>query len=300
MTIEKILLGLFDKSVLDYFKHKQRGGQSNQDGNRYENFFAVSQLIELFYILLNNTNATDIQIYIQADAFVDDLLIVDEQHSSYRHFQLKNAQQLSWGNGLKSLADDFYKQKQINVHQNIQYTALTLVCSQPKAFEKLVNNIPTEIMSFSKVIYFPVADTLNQLILSHVDFKESLEKICFSNESDKLEALAILILGHWQDKQTTVNSVHELLRELQAKFPNYLIKNNLTIDSLLPQVRAIFAEITDFSYNIQHGYFHWNYMNLESGVVLYPIDSNEFNNIQRTVIAQYPRHFDDLVGILLL
>ena len=54
--------------------NKQTGGHSNQKGSRYEDFFSVMQLAQLFQLLTNDDDKQDIDILAQAEAFVDDLL----------------------------------------------------------------------------------------------------------------------------------------------------------------------------------------------------------------------------------
>ena len=99
---------LFGPDAEKYFTNKQIGGNSNQKGSRYEDFFSVMQLAQLFQLLTNDDDKDDIEIYAQAEAFVDDLLIKFQQHNSQHHFQLKTSPTVSWGSGLKSIGDDFY------------------------------------------------------------------------------------------------------------------------------------------------------------------------------------------------
>jgi len=296
MIIDKHVEQLFGTDVLSYFKNKQTGGEANQKGSRYENLFSIMQLAELFYLLIDN-NADDIEIHAQALGFVDDLLVLDKFHSSYRHFQFKNSVNIAWGTALKSICDDFHKQKQLNDYLGVKNTRISLVCSDLTKVETLKKNIPNSIAGFSQAIFFPAADTINQLILIHEEFKRLLEQICLSKESDKLEALAIILLGHWESHKTTVVSVAELLSSLQRIFPNYLAKT--TTIELLPDVVTIFAGIIHFDYTIEKGYFNWSYGGLDSGIIPYPVDSNDFVEFQRKVIAKHPNQFSELEGILL-
>lgn len=296
MTIDTHVEQLFGADVLGYFKNKQTGGEANQKGSRYENLFSIMQLAELFYLLADN-NTDDIEIHAQALGFVDDLLILDKLHSSYRHFQLKNSVNISWGAAFKSICDDFHKQKLLNDYLGIKNTRISLVCSDLSKVETLKKNIPNSIASFSDAIFFPATGTVNQLILTHKEFKGLLEQICLSKESDKLEALAIIMLGHWESHKTTMVSVAELFSSLQRIFPNYLAKT--TTIELLPEVVNIFAGIIHFDYKIEKGYFNWSYGGLDFGSLPYPVDSNDFIEFQRKVIAEHPNQFSELEGILL-
>ena len=298
MTINKQVENLFGSGTEKYFANKQTGGHSNQKGSRYEDFFSVMQLAQLFQLLTNDDGKQDIEILAQAEAFVDDLLIKYRKHNSQHHFQLKASPTVSWGNGLKSISDDFYKQKQFNDHIGINKTRTALVCSSEKQVAALKKKRPNNIADFSDIIFFPEVETMNHLLLIHDEFKTLIGHICFSTDSDKLEALAKVILAHWVDKKTTLTSANQLLSTLENTFPNFLARTNILV-SLLPEVERIFSTIMDFSYKIENGYFSWRYRDIDSGTIPYLVDSNEFIAFQQVVTSKHPKQFDELEGILL-
>ncbi len=298
MTHRKQVKDLFGSDVEKYFINKQTGGNSNQKGSRYEDFFSVMQLAQLFQLLTNEDDKDDIEIYAQAEAFVDDLLIKFQKHNIQHHFQLKTSPTVSWGNDLKSISDDFYKQKVLNDNSGIDITRTVLVCSNKEKSARLQKNIPQNIADFSDVIFFPEVDTINHLILIDDQFKALIGQICFSNDIDKLEALAKLILGHWVDKKTTLSSVNEFLSSLEKTFPNYLARSNVA-ENLLPEVERIFSTITNFSFKIEKGYFSWQYHDYDSGTIPYSVDSKEFIAFQQEITSKCPKQFDELEGILL-
>jgi hypothetical protein len=255
------------------------------------------KLAKLFHLLFDNTQQ-DIEIHAQAPAFVDDLVIVAKSDSKQHHFQLKNTDAVQWGNGFKSISDDFYKQKLLNDDAGIEQTRTDLVCSDKTKVDKLKQAIPSSIADFSDAVFFPEVQTVNQLLFLHEEFRNCIKAICFSDESDKLEALAVIILGHWRDKQTTVYSVKALLAELRNRFPNHLAKMDIAME-LLPEVQAILSKITYFAYYLENGYFSWSYKDgLDSGALLYPIGSQAFNNFQQAIIKQKPSNFSELEGLL--
>ena len=298
MTHTKQVKDLFGPDVEKYFVNKQIGGNSNQKGSRYEDFFSVMQLAQLFQLLTNDDDKDDIEIYAQAEAFVDDLLIKFKKHNIQHHFQLKNTPTVNWGKGLKSISDDFYKQKVLNDNLGIDITRTVLVCSDKEKAARLQKNIPTNIADFADIIFFPEVDTINHLILIDDQFKMLIGQICFSNDIDKLEALAKLILGHWVDKKTTLSSVNKLLSTLENAFPNYLARLNVT-ENLLPEVERIFSTITHFSFKIEKGYFSWQYHDFDSGTIPYSVDSKEFIAFQQEITSKCPKQFDELEGTLL-
>lgn len=298
MTIAQQVETLFGSEALTYFKNKQKGGASNQNGSRYEDLFSIMKLANLFRLLVADKNQ-NIEIHAQAEGFVDDLLIADKSVNCHQYFQLKNTVNINWGNGLKSISDDFHKQKLLDDDIGIKTTRVFLVCSDQSKVNLLKKKIPTHISDFSDVVFFPNAETVNQLILSHDEFRQSIASICFSTDTDKIEALAKIILGHWSDKKTTVFSVTALFLELQHHFPNYLADVRV-IMKLLPGVKSILSMIPHFEYVIENGYFSWNYGNgLDSGTLLYPVNSKEFNDFQQQIMTQQPTQFSELESILL-
>ena len=158
--------------------------------------------------------------------------------------------------------------------------------------------MPQNIADFADIIFFPEVETINHLILIDDKFKTLIGRICFSNDIDKLEALAMLILGHWVNKKTTMTSVNKLLSTLENAFPNYLARLNVT-ENLLPEVERIFSTITHFSFKIEKGYFSWQYHDFDSGTIPYSVDSKEFTAFQQEIASKCPRQFDELEGILL-
>jgi hypothetical protein len=299
MTIAQQVETLFGSKALTYFKNKQKGGSSNQNGSRYEDFFSIMKLANLFRLLVTDSKNQNLEIHAQAEGFVDDLLIVDKSVNYHQYFQLKNTVNIDWGNGLKSISDDFHKQKLLDDDIGIKTTCVFLVCSDQSKVNLLKKKIPTHISDFSEVIFFPNSETVNQLILSHDEFRQSIANICFSTDTDKIEALAKIILGHWSDKKTTVFSVTALFLELQHHFPNYLADVRVIME-LLPGVKSILSMIPHFEYVIENGYFSWDYGNgLDSGTLLYPVNSKEFNDFQQQIMTQQPTQFSELESILL-
>jgi len=298
MTINKHVENLFGSEAEKYFTNKQTGGNSNQKGSRYEDFFSVMQLAQLFQLLTNDDDKYDIEIFAQAEAFVDDLLIKYRKHNTQHHFQLKTTVTVSWGKYLKSISDDFYKQKLLNDAVGIDRTHTVLVCSSEENVTRLQQSMPNNIADFTDIIFFPEAETINHLLLIHEEFKILIGHICFSNDIDKLEALAKIILAHWVDKKTTLSSVNELLSALESSFPNFLARTNVSV-SLLPEVERIFSTIMYFSFKIEKGYFSWHYHDFDSGTIPYSVDSKEFIAFQQEIASKRPRQFDELEGILL-
>ena len=85
----------FDNATLKYLHNKNRGGNSGQKGNRYEDYFAVYKLAQLARDILQA--GSSIRFSSQLLAFVDDLII--KHDSNLENYQLKNSSSVSWNQG---------------------------------------------------------------------------------------------------------------------------------------------------------------------------------------------------------
>ncbi|NOU23474.1 MAG: hypothetical protein HOO93_17130 [Methyloglobulus sp.] len=284
---------VFDESVSAYVANKNRGGRSNQAGNKYENFYAIGQIAKLIQAYLTNGEQTTIKT--QHLGFVDDIVIQYQEKHNQDHFQLKDTPSVTWGRGFKSLADDFEKQKTLNDSQGVLDTQLSLVCSNSNNADKLNESIPSSIKDFSQAVFFPSAEQINQLLQIFPDFKESLEAICVNHDPDKLEALSRAILVEWYDS-TGQHTIGDIISQLSQRPFSYLRTQEAQIDR---QLAIIVEHIQGFSYSLKSGFFFWNYQdNLETGVIPYPVMSTEFNNLQQRIIEQRPTTFDELEAFL--
>lgn len=95
---------LFGNEVLKYLQDKNRGGISGEKGNTYEDFYAIYQIALLAQEVIETNQ--EINFSSQIFVFVDDLIIDRKGNTPLQHYQLKNSTSVSWGSGLKSIADD--------------------------------------------------------------------------------------------------------------------------------------------------------------------------------------------------
>ena len=83
-----------DNAKSDYLKNKNKGGENNYKGSRYEDYYAVFQIIS--QIAVQQTDLMNISFQTQVkDAYVDDFLIENQEYRIYH--QIKNQQHVSWG-----------------------------------------------------------------------------------------------------------------------------------------------------------------------------------------------------------
>lgn len=278
----------FGTKVLNYVKNKRRGGMNSEKGNTYENFFAVFQL-ELLTPQIIEFN-DEIVLASQILAFVDDLIIDRHQaETPLKHFQLKNRSRVSWGQGLRSISDDFRKQYQLNLRIN-RLSEISLVVSDPKLKTSLELSQPADLKAFCQVQFFPYAQTLAKVIQQHKPLQQAIEYLCaFENPApDKIECAANVLLGAWVASDKSNASAIEILRKAQEASPSYIrtFSSEWEID---PDVKQILDSIDNFSYNLAKGFFHWQF-----GTALrkahYPIAAkqDDFGNLKHSLSANSP------------
>lgn len=194
MYKEEQIKQLFGDEALDYLKNKNQGGTNNQKGSDYETNFTVYQLALLSKRVIEEKEL--IKFYTQVPAFVDDLLIEFADSNIFYHYQLKSGTSVTWGKGLKSIADDFKKQQELNL-ANSKNSNLYLVVSVQNLCAALNQNIPNKIKSYSQVIYFPPEPKLVKIIEQEPAFREAIEYLsAFENPApDKIECVVTVLLG---------------------------------------------------------------------------------------------------------
>lgn len=78
-----------------YLSRKRSGGDTNQQGNTYEKYFAVNEIATHTNKYL--AQLRDVFISTQVNAFVDDLYILNQITPEKTYYQLKSGKKLSWG-----------------------------------------------------------------------------------------------------------------------------------------------------------------------------------------------------------
>ncbi|HBB33497.1 MAG TPA: hypothetical protein DDZ80_14880 [Cyanobacteria bacterium UBA8803] len=285
---------LFGNEVLEYLKNKNKGGRVNEKGNTYENFFTVYKLALLSREVLEDEK--ELSFASQIMTFVDDLIINYLQENFCQHYQLKNTSNLRWGTGLRSIADDFAKQYELNQAVS-RRSEITLVVSDSELRERLATDIPEEIAEFSKVNYFHFAPSLPKVLQEEHEFRKAVEYLCaFDNpEPDKVECVASVILGAWVSSDKSNISVVELLekaRQSQPSYIRYLGSQDVQLD---PEVKTILAQIEYFTYSISRGFFQWQFANgLEEGTLSYSCETESFRRFQERIKRIKPTTFEEL------
>lgn len=201
-----------------YLKRKHQGGKNNSKGNQYESFYAVYCLAELMNEYMSEDNTVYLSSQV-ADAFVDDLLI-EKSASEKLYCQLKNVKNLTWKS--ERLESDFKRQMEISEEKG-EHFQLRLVYS---AVDSSVVEIPREISSCTTTVYFPACESLNQLLLSFIPFKNAISRISVKGENainDELFGIAGTLLGAWNScgqKGVSLAQITETMQRIGEGYVN--------------------------------------------------------------------------------
>ncbi len=289
---------IFGDEAAEYLVNKNRGGNSGAKGNTYENFFAVYQIALLSQLVIESNK--DIQLSSQILAFVDDFIVDRQNETPLQHYQLKNSRNESWGEGIRSISDDFKKQYELN-NLILKESQIGLVVSSPKLKTKLESTIPPAIKKYSQVIHFPYEAELVKLIAKEPNLRQAIEYLCaFNNPApDKIECVATVLLGAWVSSAKSQVSVMEILKKAQESTPSFIrsFSQELQLD---PEIDEILGKIPDFKYNLTKGFLHWEFKDgLEEGTLSYSLETDRFRQFQKLVKKNNPTCFEELEGFLI-
>jgi hypothetical protein len=294
-TIEQIE-SLFGQETRKYLQNKNRGGINGEKGSTYENYYALYQIAILARELIEF--GQDATICSQGLAFVDDLVVDRHDETALRNYQLKNSATVSWGQGDKSIQDDFCRQQILN--QAISRgSELYLVVSDSALQSTLNEQCPELIRDFSQVLYFPYQKRLSRLLDKFPSFRETIQYLCPFEDIDKVECTAGVLLGAITSSDRSTLSVREILEKASAFSPSYIrsLGGELSID---PQVANILSNIKDFTHGVSKGFLYWDYGGgIFTGTVTHRIDSEQFGKIQRLLKQCKPTSFAALQDFLL-
>lgn len=287
----------FGEEKAKYVKNKNIGGCNNARGTNYELHYAIYQIAKHAPHVLEQED--EIYIFSQVKEFVDDLQLEYPQKNYKLDFQLKNSKQVSWNKGKHPLARDFGDQQELNNYRG-KNSKQFLIVSDAALAEKLHQSKPTNIEAFSHVEYFSEADTINARLLSEKDFRHAIAYLCAdSNSPDKLEFVAGLLMAAYQNTLQPKSNIMEILQLARKHNPSY-IRVFGPINPLSKAVKEILNSIPDFDYDLEKGYFKWQYLKgLYTGQLSYDCNDAKFHKFEELILKEKPACFDELEGLLL-
>lgn len=229
-----------------YLANKHKGGENNQKGNLYEDFYAVYQIVSC--IANYKTSRDDVAFQTQLiDTYVDDLLIAHPSNNVYH--QLKDTETLTWYSGRSRTILSDFEHHIVDCKERDENFALKLVYS---AVGSKVSDIPESIKDYTSVENFPHADDLNHLILVGGEFRRSLSLISAkggASTDDELLTIAMVFLGAWKSLNSKERLPLSEIVEWADKAQNF----NLSIypdRAMKEECKSILDGIGDFEYKI--------------------------------------------------
>lgn len=298
MITESFILQELGDKYLTYATNKNRGGFSNEKGNTFENFFATYKIAEL--INSNEVNNLDnISFSSQELFFVDDLIINDKSLKKISHYQIKNVQSLSWGDGgFKTLADDFRVQIKLNKSLNLNCRCY-LVISNESLIGKLQSTLPKTIEENTEVLFFLYDSVLTSALSKNTEFFSAIEKICVNKDRDKVESVATTLIGVWIASGKKNITLKSILEAAIKSSPSFVRPLGTKFD-LKETTKAILNNIKDFTYNTDRGFLDWNYKaGLETGILPYSCVTEKFEKFEKILAEQHPLDFNSLEPFLI-
>ncbi len=275
--------------IKQYLKCKHQGGESNQKGGLFEDFYAVYQIVSCIAKYKSSFDSVEFQTQLE-DTFVDDLLIARPEQNMYH--QLKNTQSLSWGKVDKQgdIAFDFTHQIEDCKDRDEEF-ALKLVYSLKDS--KVGKQIPEEIKEHTSTEYFDYSADLNSLVMISAPLKHALRAIAPNGEktpTDDLANIASVFLGVWKgcDSKNGIS-----LKEIISRAQNFCHVNlNIYPDeSISEECKQVLDAIDGFEYHISGRMFYWNIGRM-NGNCPWP------DEMENEIIRQHPTDKWELMSML--
>lgn len=272
-----------------YLKNKHLGGESNQKGGLFEDFYAVYQIILCIAKYKYSVDNVEFQTQLD-DTFVDDLLIASPEQNMYH--QLKNTISLSWGSVDKqgNIAFDFAHQIEDCEERNEKF-ALKLVYSLKDS--KIGKQIPKEILDKTSVEYFDYADDLNSLVLINKPLKYVLKEISSNDEktsTDDLVIIASAFLGVWKGCNSKNRiSLGDIIHRVETfKYINLKIYSD---ENISDKCKSVLDAIDGFEYYVSGRMLNWKIGHM-NGKCPWP------GEIEADIIRKHPTDKWELVPML--
>lgn len=273
--------------IKQYLKNKHKGGENNQKGSLFEDFYAVYQIISCIAKYNPSFDRVEFQTQLE-DTFVDDMLIAYPEQNIYH--QLKNTKSLSWGkvNKQGDIAFDFAHQIE-DCKAREENFALKLVYSLKNS--KVGEQTPEEIKAQTFTEYFDYLSDLNSLVIVSAPLKHALMAITSHNTpTDEFANVASVFLGVWKgcDSKNGVS-----LKEIIHKTENFKHVNlNIYPDeSINEDCKKILDAIEGFEYHINGRMFYWSIGRM-NGSCPWPTE------METEIIRQHPTDKWELISIL--
>lgn len=275
--------------IKQYLRSKHQGGENNQKGALFEDFYAVYQIVSCIANYRFSLDKVEFQTQLE-DTFVDDMMIAYPERNMYH--QLKNTKSLSWGKVFNrgDIAFDFVHQIEDCEERNEKF-ALKLVYSLRNS--NISEHIPEEIKEQTLTEYFDYSDDLNSLVMISTPLKCALKEITPNGEettTDDLVNIASVFLGVWKacDSKNGIFLKDIIRRVEKIKYVNLNIYQD---EGMSDKCKRILDAIDGFKYHVSGRMFYWSIGRM-NGSCPWP------GEMENEIIRQHPTEKWELISIL--
>jgi hypothetical protein len=296
------LTALVGSPAVENLKRKTRGGQSGFKGVRFEHLFGAHRIARLIRKL--NDSGTDAEIEWQSNGFVDDFVVRRDQQSSFKGYQLKNTQQLSWTAGDPSIQADFVLQWKVSNAEGYSDIRLRLVCSDLELAGALAASVPKPLSNYSGAFYFPYGPPLLEMFGTQKWMAEDFAYLSKHPEPTRNETVevACVLMGAWDGMcpRARVSDVWSKARDMSPTLLRSKQDDAEAGQQLTDSFRAVLDALPDFEYVILRGFLRWTAMSgSTTGVLSYDCFSDRFRDLQQHIVRLQPKSFEDIEGALI-
>jgi hypothetical protein len=295
------LIALLGEPAIANLHNKHRGGEAGLKGPRYEQLFGAHRIARLLRKLIDQ--GVDAFVEWQSNAFVDDFVVRRDEACSFKGYQLKNAQQVSWTAGAPSIADDFANQHSICANEGYEDIRMRLVCSSETEVAKLQNNVPGGIAPFTKAFHFPWHPSVLEIIRLNPWMGEDFGYLSKNPQPSQIETeqVAAVLMGAWDVKAPSacVSSVLDKARHMSPTLLRTRQPDHEAEAMLSPEFAQILNGLPDFQYDIRRGFLRWSaFGNTTAGALSFDCFSDQFASLQEHIVNLHPTTFEQIEGVL--
>lgn len=249
MDLVEFVDASYGPEVAEKLKRIRTGGDNNQKGGLYEDFFAVARICA---IAAHEEQLDQFEISSQELAFVDDLCIRDNSQRLKTNYQAKN----SFGSAADwtdEIEERFRLQSRIDEEyfKSSRSCQILLVSCEATA-QTNQRKIPACLRERCRSEFFPYKESSISLILEHRDLRQDLESVCLSRQLDAVDSAFKIVLGIWRADQhrRTIQEVFAQARKnskpdlflgltrQEFAVPEWLVKKCAEFDGIDIQLRG--------------------------------------------------------------
>ncbi len=213
MDLDEFVGCKFGGRAVEELKSIRTGGDNNQKGGLFEDFFAVSKMCAM---AARNEDLEDFAISAQEYGFVDDLCVRQLSSATKTNYQAKNSSGNA-GRWTGKIAERFERQAAIDRDFHGAAASLqVLVVSCPNVAASNREKIPECAREYFFSEYFPYFETSGQLVLGAPELRKDMEVLCRSVDLSIADSAFRVVLGAWRGerKARKVSDVFRMARKM--------------------------------------------------------------------------------------